>query len=125
VTTRSLGRTGFTSHIPADAYRFPHVRRLLSLIAALSLVAGACSDGDGDSAPTTGDVVPTTEVGAPGTTGPTADDGGTTTSTAPEGTTTLSDRPLAPDFTLELGDGGSYTLSEGAKPVYLVFWAEW
>ena len=36
-----------------------------------------------------------------------------------------SDRPLAPDFTLELGDGGSYTLSEGEKPVYMVFWAEW
>ena len=31
----------------------------------------------------------------------------------------------APDFTLALGDGGSYTLSEGAKPVYMVFWAEW
>lgn len=36
-----------------------------------------------------------------------------------------SGRPFAPDFTLELGDGGSYTLSEAEKPVYLVFWAEW
>ena len=100
------------------------MRRLLSLIAALSLVAGACSDGGDASAPTTGETVPTTEAGAPGTSGPTAGDGGTTTTT-PDGTTTLSDRPLAPDFTLVLGDGGSYTLSEGAKPVYLVFWAEW
>jgi hypothetical protein len=32
---------------------------------------------------------------------------------------------VAPDFTLDLGDGGSFTLSQGAKPVYLVFWAEW
>lgn len=40
-------------------------------------------------------------------------------------TTTASGRPVAPDFTLELGEGGTYTLSEGAKPVYLVFWAEW
>jgi hypothetical protein len=24
-----------------------------------------------------------------------------------------------------LGDGGTYTLSEGEKPVYMVFWAEW
>jgi hypothetical protein len=31
----------------------------------------------------------------------------------------------APDFTLELGEDGTFTLSEGAKPVYLVFWAEW
>ena len=35
------------------------------------------------------------------------------------------DRPLAPDFTLQLADGGEFTLSAGAKPVYLVFWAEW
>jgi hypothetical protein len=48
------------------------------------------------------------------------------TTEAGEGATeTTSDRPLAPDFTLELGGGGSYTLSEGEKPVYLVFWAEW
>lgn len=37
----------------------------------------------------------------------------------------MSDGPVAPDFTLVLGDGGSYTLSESEKPVYLVFWAEW
>lgn len=40
-------------------------------------------------------------------------------------TTTSSGRPVAPDFTLELGRGGMYTLSEAEKPVYLVFWAEW
>jgi len=32
---------------------------------------------------------------------------------------------MAPDFTLELADGGRYTLYEGEKPVYLIFWAEW
>jgi hypothetical protein len=32
---------------------------------------------------------------------------------------------VAPEFTLELGEGGTYTLSEGEKPVYMVFWAEW
>ncbi len=31
----------------------------------------------------------------------------------------------APDFTLELGDGGTFTLSEETRPVFLVFWAEW
>ncbi len=49
-----------------------------------------------------------------------------TTSGRRDGTsTTASGRPVAPDFTLELNDGGTYTLSEGEKPVYLVFWAEW
>jgi hypothetical protein len=49
----------------------------------------------------------------------------TVTTTEPGTTEVTSDRPVAPDFTLQLGDGGSYTLSEGSKPVYLVFWAEW
>lgn len=40
-------------------------------------------------------------------------------------TTTDSGRPVAPEFSLELGNGGTYTLSERARPVYLVFWAEW
>ncbi|HEU4894444.1 MAG TPA: TlpA family protein disulfide reductase, partial [Acidimicrobiia bacterium] len=63
--------------------------------------------------------VATTTSGADTTVTPDTTDPG-------DGTTeTTSDRPLAPDFTLELGDGGSYTLSEGEKPVYLVFWAEW
>ena len=39
--------------------------------------------------------------------------------------TATDDRPAAPDFTLVLGDGASYTLSADPKPVYLVFWAEW
>jgi hypothetical protein len=56
----------------------------------------------------------------------TADDGATPTTSDPESPpTTDSGRPVAPDFTLELGEGGEYTLSEGSKPVYMVFWAEW
>lgn len=47
------------------------------------------------------------------------------TATSDGPSTTASGRPVAPDFTLELNDGGSYTLSEAEKPVYLVFWAEW
>lgn len=31
----------------------------------------------------------------------------------------------APDFSLELGDGGTFTLSEETRPVFMVFWAEW
>lgn len=50
---------------------------------------------------------------------------GSSTTTTPGSNSTTSGRQIAPDFTLELGDGGQYVLSEGAKPVYLVFWAEW
>ena len=81
-------------------------RRIAPLGLALALLGSACGDGaveETTSSSTT--VAPTTTI--------------------PETTTTISGRPIAPDFTLELGDGGSYTLSEGARPVYLVFWAEW
>ena len=40
-------------------------------------------------------------------------------------TTTASDLPVAPDFSLELGTGGEFRLSDTENPVYLVFWAEW
>jgi len=100
------------------------VRRLQLLLATLALVVVACSDAPdsaGTSQPAGSAGAPATST-LPGADGTAAPD--TTESTeTPEGTT--SDRPLAPDFTLELGDGGSFTLSEGEKPVYLVFWAEW
>jgi peroxiredoxin len=35
------------------------------------------------------------------------------------------DGEAAPDFTLALGDGGTFTLSDEQKPVYMIFWAEW
>ncbi len=86
----------------------------------LVLVASACA-GDAGTTTSIADPGETTVVTSDTTTLPGA--GETTTSQGE--TTTTSDRELAPDFTLELGDGGSYTLSEGARPVYLVFWAEW
>ena len=35
------------------------------------------------------------------------------------------DGPAAADFTIDLNKTGTFTLSEEARPVYLVFWAEW
>ena len=96
--------------------------RRLVLLAGLFLTLAACSDMTGGAATTVAETsVPTTADTTP------AED---TSSTVPATTTqspgtTDSGRPVAPDFTLELGDGGVYTLSEGARPVYLVFWAEW
>ncbi len=72
------------------------------------------------------DTVATTTA-APTTQPPTTTGAITTTSTAAPTTTTTEahDRPGAPDFTLELGNGGTFTLSAEPRPVYLVFWAEW
>lgn len=103
---------------PSRPYRFP-VRSLLTAILASIALVSACTAGG--AAETTATPWMTE---APGSTAPTPTTA-TPTTVVPEVATTVSGRPLAPDFTLALGDGGSYTLSEGAKPVYLVFWAEW
>lgn len=103
-------------------------------MAVFALFVAACSSTGADSNPstvdagdetTTTDVDSTTQTTTAGDATTTTAGDGTTTTAAPEATTTTSGRPAAPDFTLELGDGGTYTLSEGSKPVYLVFWAEW
>lgn len=72
---------------------------------------------------TTVSQVGTTATSGPAT--PTTGPAASTTTPAPEETGTTSGREMAPDFTLDLGEGGTYTLSEADKPVYLVFWAEW
>jgi hypothetical protein len=95
------------------------------LIGLLSLVLAGCSSDGSGSATTKASTTQSTATTATSestepTQGPAA-----TTSTTLEPTGTTSGRPAAPDFTLELGDGGDFTLSEGTKPVYLVFWAEW
>ena len=72
---------------------------------------------------TTTTAAPTTTTAAPTTTTTAAP---TTTTAAPTTTTTEAhNRPAAPDFTLELGNGGTFTLSAEPRPVYMVFWAEW
>lgn len=97
------------------------MRRLRWLPFVLLLVVAACAGETVEPTSTTEALPAETSSTTPDDPVPEA----TTTTTGTHPTTTVSDRPLAPDFTLELGDGGEYTLSEGAKPVYLVFWAEW
>ncbi|MDX1469039.1 MAG: hypothetical protein R3258_06830 [Acidimicrobiia bacterium] len=94
------------------------MRRTVTLLVLMAACGGAAPDPGPTPGPSTIDSAspsPTVTVGF-----------ATTTTTEVGSPTTASpNRDAAPDFTLQLGDGGSYTLSEGAKPVYLVFWAEW
>jgi hypothetical protein len=120
-------------------------------IAALTVFLAACGS---DTAPratsptsstatvpsnmstTTASVTSTPAVPATATTA--AQEPGTATTAAattsdaptptPAPTTTTRVRPDgedAPDFTLALGQGGTFALSEEQKPVYMVFWAGW
>lgn len=65
-----------------------------------------------DPAPTEGEASPEVPAEEPETT--------TTTTPAPEPV-----GPPAPDFTLELGSGGTFVLSQQTTPVVIFFWAEW
>jgi hypothetical protein len=86
------------------------------LLAAVLALAG-CASAQLDDAPSVTSGA-TTTLGPTMTTSPS-----TTTPTSPS--TTASGREAAPDFTLALHGGGSYTLSDENRPVYLLFWAEW
>lgn len=97
-------------------------RRSVALAGALAVVLAACGGGETASGPD--EVAPTTDAGAeaPATTGASAAGPAPSTTSAPAAD---PDAQAAPDFTLELGTGGEFALSEEAKPVYMVFWAEW
>ncbi|MGD2102411.1 MAG: hypothetical protein PVG83_09265 [Acidimicrobiia bacterium] len=102
------------------------MRRMFGLLSALAMILAACSPAATDSTTSTSAGTATSSASsASSDTTADAEGGATTTEATPTTTEPASDRPLAPDFTLALGDGGTYTLSEGTKPVYLVFWAEW
>jgi len=97
---------------------------------AVLMVAAACSSTD-DAAPTT-DVAPVADAATTAATAAPAEDSNATRDSMGDSGASLvpnqtiaPEGPDAPDFTMALGDGGSFTLSEEAKPVYMIFWADW
>ncbi len=96
------------------------MNRTVNLLVVLGLVLGACGSDTSVGAGTTA----TSVVAGPGTettsvvTGDIAVSPGEPAPSGVEG-------PVAPDFSLVLADGSTFTLSEGSRPVYMVFWAEW
>ncbi len=115
------GNTSFTRHKPGLSYRSGIVRRL----SVLMLLIAACGGAVSNQAAGSNDQGPTTSTAAIESTTTTLLESDPASAVDAAPSTTLSDRPLAPDFTLALGDGGEFTLSETSKPVYLIFWAEW
>ena len=97
----------------------------------VTLVAVSCGGGDSESsepaeAPASTAAAP--ETTAPATSATTSEAAAAveTTQAAPETTTTAEPLgPPAPDFTLQLADGGDFVLSQQTQPVVVFFWAEW
>ncbi len=113
------------------------MKRLL-LLPALALVAASCASGTGVSADST-TALPDPPAITSSTVQSDSQAADATTTSSPVDTTTpqAPEEPVdplpppegsaAPDFTLALGEEGTetYTLSEGTKPVFMIFWAEW
>lgn len=101
--------------------------RSVALVGALATILAAC--GGGEAAVSSDEVpVSTTPGAAPSlSSSPSTGAAGETSSETAEGGQAAADpnAVIAPDFTLALGDGGEFALSEEALPVYMVFWAEW
>ena len=103
-------------------------RTFLATLTTLALLGVACGAVE----------QPAMDESTPGATVPATSAGDATTvpatTSVPEGTNAggSSERPapdpsreIAPDFTLELSGGSTFVLSEEARPVFMVFWAEW
>lgn len=99
----------------------------------LLVFATACGGAVSDtSEPSSGSSVDQSTTSQPDTTtseeeseDPVTTESPDTTPADDDGDSPTAGLPTAPDFTLELGTGGEYTLSSTDSPVYLVFWAEW
>ena len=103
-----------------------HVRSV-ALAGALATILAAC----GGEAAVSSDEAPAISA-APGaapslSSSPSTGAADETSSETAEGGQVATDpnAVIAPDFTLALGDGGEFALSEEALPVYMVFGAEW
>lgn len=112
-------------------------RRLSTVIAALSVVLAACGGGDEpaavaptanvDASPasTTTTEAPPTESTVVSTVVDSVDGEESTAPAARERPAPDPNREIAPDFSLDLGSGSTFVLSEETRPVFMVFWAEW
>jgi hypothetical protein len=106
------------------------VRRILTTLLVIATACGGATSDTRDSS--NGSVADEPTATRSDATTTQEDPGDVTTTASPDTTraakdadSPTADLPLAPDFTLELGTGGGFTLSSTDNPVYLVFWAEW
>ncbi len=106
-----------------------HVRSV-AVAGALAMILAACGGGEAAVAPDESSASSVAPGAAPTST-PSTGAGSETPAESPEapsdGGQSAADpnAVIAPDFTLALGEGGEFALSEEALPVYMVFWAEW
>lgn len=106
-------------------------RSPIALALLFSLVLAACGGGQGAGSDTVGSEAPSaaTTLAPESSPTPEASQPSDQTTTAAGSEQQLAPSgvagPSAPNFSLALDDGSTFVLSDAAKPVYIVFWAEW
>lgn len=100
------------------------------VVVVTALVLAACAGGDATSTRGTPESLETTTTSSTEATTTAPSTASTVTTMGAEGTPDTRpapnpDRPLAPDFSLTLGDGTVYEYASEVRPVFMVFWAEW
>jgi ABC-type glycerol-3-phosphate transport system substrate-binding protein len=104
------------------------MKRLILLLAIVTVAAACSSSDDSSEATSTSAAVSTAQSPAEN---PTSSGDITSDSIGDDGASLVPDQtiapegPAAPDFTMALANGDSFTLSEQAMPVYMIFWADW
>jgi hypothetical protein len=105
-------------------------RGLIALVFALLVSACGGTDNSSTESAAAPAAVPETSAAATGGDTESSSEPSAAPTEAPEQSLGLEetpsfDGPPAPDFELELADGTVFALADEAKPVYMVFWAEW
>lgn len=112
-------------------------QRFVVLAAVVALLVAACGGGDEAVTPSSVDASASTAVDRQNSDAPVDEDenadtpAASTTATDAADESDGSEQPSgpdgdpAPDFTLALADGSSFSPSAETKPIYMVFWAEW
>jgi hypothetical protein len=102
------------------------VKQLLVGVALVATACGGATSTESLSASTTpGDAPAPAATDAPAATAAPAPAGESSGSADSVEGRQRPEGPDAPDFSLPLGQGYDFVLSAEAKPVYMVFWAEW
>ena len=104
------------------------MKQIFLLVAVIALAGAACSVTSVEASveERSGAVPPAVSAPAtPSGDAPTSDVADSDDPVSDDAPRVRPEGPAAPDFTLALEPSGEFVLSQEAKPVYMVFWAEW
>lgn len=101
------------------------MKRFAIVLFTVAVLAAACSSAPAGTDESADQTTSSAAGQADTTTVPNSSDTGAGSTGSTEVTAPKPEGPVAPNFTLALASGNDFVLADAAKPVYMVFWAEW